>query len=112
MEKCRHCGTDTELFVNGSPLCLGCVTEPAPDSILQILQTEFKAASRVAAEASGKFDLITNAPAGLPRPDGATHVHPVGHELSEARGNLRRSLLRLNKFLVNGEIPEDLKRRA
>ncbi len=103
MEKCRHCGTDTELFVNGSPLCLGCVTEPAPDSILQILQTEFKSASRIAAEASGKFDLI---------PDGATHVHTVGLELSEARGNLRRSLLRLNKFLVNGEIPEDLKRRA
>ncbi len=110
MAKCSSCGKDTELFVSGSPLCLECVAGPTRDHILEILRDELKKASQIAAEASQKFDHTVTLPAGLPHPDGTQQVHRTGLELSHARGELRESLHRLNKFLVYGEVPDDLKR--
>jgi hypothetical protein len=109
MAVCSQCGGETELFVNGSPLCLDCVAGPTRDRVLQILRDDLKEASRAAAEASEKFNQTIQIPTGLPHPDGQQHIHCSGSELSVARGRLRDSLYKLNKFLVYGEIPEDLK---
>ena len=60
MAVCFQCGGDTELFVNGSPLCLDFVAGPTRDSILQALRDDLRAASKTAAEASQRLDQVIN----------------------------------------------------
>jgi hypothetical protein len=60
-------------------------------------------------EASDTFQLVMGQfPSGLPHPDGSQRIADSSHRLSSARKKLAAAQTRLNDFLKQGIIPEDL----
>jgi hypothetical protein len=60
--------------------------------------------------ASEAFNAImSDVPSALPHPDGTQRIHNVSRKLSAARKEMMKAHARLNDFLSQGIIPEDLK---
>jgi len=113
MAKCSRCGSDTELFVNGLPLCLACDCQSndqaESDHIHELLREEFNLAKADLDAASERFDALTReVPSGVPHPDGSLRIHAASKELSQAREVMMQKLARLNKFIAHGVAPSDL----
>src|SRR5579862_4027167 len=121
MAACAYCGAETELYVNGVPICPKCSDElggkpakkpPASgQSIRNVLADDIaKATARVNHASQTFFEVMGKVPSSFPHPDGSQHIHNVSHELSTARKDLMRAHTRLDEFLKTGIVPEDLKR--
>jgi hypothetical protein len=121
MAVCVYCGGETELYVNGVPICLKCSDErenrpsnkpPASgQSIRSVLLNDIaKATARVNQASQTFFEVMGKVPSGFPHPDGAQRIHNVSHELSTARKDLMKAHTRLDEFLKTGIVPDDLKR--
>jgi hypothetical protein len=62
--------------------------------------------------ASQRFDgVIGRVPSRLPYPDSVQRIHRASRELSEARERFMECTARVSKFVVHGEVPEDLRKR-
>ena len=118
MAQCAYCKAETELYENGTPVCLVCTAakavdprpSPAESQIrLKLLQEVRQATDRVNAAAESFSCLIKDIPSDLPHQDGALRITHASRELSTARAEMMAAHRRLNDFLSRGVIPDDLK---
>ena len=118
MAQCAYCKTDTELYENGTPICVVCAgakaINPKPSFVesqirLNLLHEVRQATDRVNAAAESFSMMIKDIPGDVPHPDGALRIAHASRELSTAREDMMRAHRRLNDFLSHGVIPEDLK---
>jgi hypothetical protein len=120
MAKCTYCESETELFVKGVPICPKCSGEREPkpktkarapqDIRATLFQNVIEATARNN-EAFGEFQAVMGQfPSGLPHPDGVQHINNASHRLAVARKEKMKAHVRLNDYLGDGIVPEDLKR--
>jgi DNA-directed RNA polymerase subunit RPC12/RpoP len=120
MAKCTYCGSETELFVKGVPVCRECSQEreakpktkaPAPQDIRTTLFQDVLEATARNNDAFEEFKVVTGQlPSGLPHPDGVQRIKNASRRLSFARKEKMQADNRLNDYLVSGVVPEDSKR--
>jgi hypothetical protein len=117
MAECAYCKTETELYENGTPICIACASakdgDPGPSfrsSPVQqkLLQEVRQATDRVNEAAEGFSQIVKDVPSNVPAPDSTFRITQASHELSTARAQMIRAHRRLNEFLSRGVIPEDL----
>src|SRR5579863_6039748 len=117
MAQCAYCKAETELFENGTPLCVLCAEakpiHPQPSSTelqvrLKLLQEIRQATDRVNAASESFSAIIKDIPSDVPHPDGTLRIAHASRELSAARAEMMLAHRRLNDFLSHGVIPEDL----
>jgi hypothetical protein len=117
MAECAYCKSETELFENGTPICVSCAAakegDPRPsfgssDIQQKLLQEVREATDRMNAAAEGFSLILKDVPSNVPSPDSTFRITQASHELSAARAKMLRAHRRLNDFLSRGVIPEDL----
>ena len=101
-----------QLYEGKVPVCLRCADEPQEKRQAKaVLLKELHDATERADDASDVFLAITGeVPSGVPHPDGTQRIHNASHELTAAREALMKAHDRLNDFIIEGNIPDDLKR--
>ena len=118
MAQCAYCKTETELYENGTPICVVCAgakaVNPRPSSseseiLPNLLREVRQATDRVNAAAESFSAIIKDIPSDVPHPDGTLRITNASRELSTAREEMMRAHRRLNDFLSRGVVPEDLK---
>ena len=118
MAECVYCRAQTELYENGTPICVACAgakaVNPRPTSAesqirLNLLQEVRQATDRVNAASESFSMIIKDIPSDVPHPDSALRITKASRELSTAREEMLRAHRRLNDFLSRGVIPDDLK---
>jgi len=118
MAKCIDCGSETELYSSGVPICPACSdareTKRKPPATEQqisstLLQDVLELTARVE-EATRQFNAVMQIPGGLPHPDGVQRIKNASSKLSIARNELMKAHSRLDKYLGGKIVPEDLKR--
>lgn len=118
MAKCAYCKTETELYENGTPICIDCAAakeggSPAGSGETQIqfklLQQIRYATDRVNAAADSFGRIMKDIPSNVPPPDSTSRITQASRELSTARAEMMRAHRRLNDFLSHGVVPDDLK---
>jgi hypothetical protein len=118
MAQCAYCKAETELYENGTPLCVGCagprVVNPrawSTESQIRsyLLQEVRLATDRVNAAADTLSVIISDIPGDMPHPDGTLRITQASLELSTARAEMMSAHRRLNDFLRHGVIPENPK---
>ena len=119
MAKCTDCGSETELYSSGVPICVTCSDAreakrkpPAPSNeIRAILHEDVIRTTKRNSEALREFDEVMGQfPSGIPHPDGVQRIKIVSNALSIARKEMATAHDRLNDYLNRGIVPEDLKR--
>jgi hypothetical protein len=117
MAECAYCKTETELFENGTPICLRCATakdgepEPYPGASpvqQKLLQEVRQATDRVNAAAESFSQILKEVPSDVPTPDSTYRIKQASRELSTARAEMMKAHRRLNDFLSRGVVPADL----
>jgi hypothetical protein len=80
--------------------------------ILQTLRRDVQTAKEKLTAASEEFDaIIRESPSGAPHPDGVQRIHNAAKALSIARQEHVEAFARLNAFVAQGLVPDDLKKR-
>jgi len=75
------------------------------------LYEDVQTATLRAKQALVEFNTVMrDVPSGIPHSDGTQRVRNVARELSMARMNVMKAHTRLNDFLTQGVIPEDIRR--
>ena len=118
MAECAYCKTETYLYDGGVPICLECAdareAKRKPPEIERqvrtiLIQDLTEATARAHASSEAFSAIMTDVPSALPHPDGTQRIHNSSRELSAARKEMMKAHARLNDFLSQGIIPEDLK---
>ena len=118
MAKCTDCGSETELYSSGVPICLKCTDAreakrkpPATEQQVRstLLQDVLELTAK-AEEATRQFNAVMQIPSGLPHPDGVQTIKDASNKLSIARNALMKAHSRLSEHVERGIVPEDLKR--
>jgi len=115
MAECAYCQRVTFLYYGGVPVCIKCADtleakRRPPENVRTILLQAVTEATERAYAASEAFSAImADVPSGLPHPDGTQRIHDASRALSEARKEVMKAHVRLQGFLSQGIIPEDLK---
>ena len=114
MAECAYCKIETQLYVSNVPVCLRCSNEPLEKRVAKAtLLRELHEATERADAASDVFLAITGEiPSGLLHPDGTQRIHNASRELNAAREALMKAHKRLSDFLIEGNVPEDLRQRS
>ena len=120
MAKCTDCGSETELYSSGVPICPKCSDAregkrkpPATEQQVRstLLQDVLELTAR-AEEATRQFNAVMQIPSGLPHPDGVQRIKNASSKLSIARNELMKAHRRLEEDLGGKIVSEDLKRSA
>ena len=118
MAKCTDCGSETELYSSGVPICLKCSDArearrkpPATEQQVRstLLQDVLELTARVE-EAAREFNAVMQIPSGLPHPDGVQRIKDASRKLSIARNELMNAHNRLDEHLGGKIAREGLKR--
>jgi hypothetical protein len=115
MAECAYCGAETELYINGGPVCLSCSNAPkrkppaAQQETRNKLLQEVLEATAQHNEARADFEA-SMVPGGIPHPDGTQRITNASRRLSIARKKMMTAHNRLDCFLETGSVPEDLER--
>ncbi len=118
MAECAYCRTETFLYYGGLPVCIECAetheatrkpSSPERRVRTTLFQEFVEATARVNAASEAFILVMGDVPSGLPHPDGTQRIHNASRELSAARKEVMKAHSRLNDFLGQGIIPEDLK---
>jgi hypothetical protein len=81
--------------------------------ILQTMRRDVDAAKEKLASATEDFAaIIRESPSGVPHPDGVHRIHNAAKALSIARQEHVEAFVRLNAFVAEGIIPDNLKKGA
>ena len=115
MAACSLCGSETELYSGGIPLCLKCLAAyeagsiPSDAEIHRRLQND-EAMARVESKVAYTryCEIVKDIPSGLPAPDGSERIHRTQRDLECARQRHEKAHERLMNFLVHGVVPDDL----
>jgi len=118
MPQCSCCNAETDLFDSGVPICIDCCerqeTRKPPvkaEQVRRVLYEDVQTATLRAKQALVEFNTVMrDVPSGIPHSDGTQRVRNVARELSMARMNVMKAHTRLNDFLTQGVIPEDIRR--
>jgi hypothetical protein len=82
------------------------------EQALAALNHDLRVAQQRRDEASALFsDIMKDVPSGIPHPDGTDRIHQASQKYSNAQKEAMDALMRLNKFLIHGTLPEDLERK-
>ena len=118
MAECAYCQAVTFLYYGGVPVCINCAEAheakrkpPSPDRHVRttLLQEFLEATARAHAASEAFSAIMADVPSALPHPDGTQRIHNASRELSAARKEVMKANARLNDFLGQGIIPEELK---
>jgi DNA-directed RNA polymerase subunit RPC12/RpoP len=118
MAKCTDCGSETELYSSGVPICPKCSdareAKRKPQATVQqvrsaLLQDVLELTARVE-EATRRFNDVMQIPSGMPHPDGVQRIKNASSKLSVARDELMKAHRRLDEHIDRGIVPEDLRR--
>ena len=118
MAKCTDCGSETQLYCSGIPICPKCADArepnrkpPATEQQVRstLLQDVLELTARVE-EATRQFNDVMQIPSGMPHPDGVQRIKNASSKLSIARNELMKAHSRLNEQLDRRIAPEDLRR--
>jgi hypothetical protein len=113
---CASCESETELVIDGLPLCEACSGKPegeiqqlkADRQIRAALNGEILAATARAHAASEELRAIMrDIPSGLPQPDGSLRIQNAAHALAAARNEVMEAHSRFDEFLARGVVPGD-----
>ena len=116
MTICAFCESETELAIDGVPLCEECAGKPENEigklktdpEIRAALQREILAsAARAHAASEALSAIMGDIPSGLPHPDGIQRIKNAAHELAAARNEVMLAHTRLDEFLARGVVPGD-----
>ena len=112
MARCAYCGTETQLYNCGTPICVPCAGLTAEKrAAREKLVRELHEATMRAEAATEAFTAVTSEiPSSIPHPDGVQRIHNVSREMAAAREGMMKAQTRLNDFVERGIVPEDLKR--
>ena len=119
MAKCTDCGSATDLYSSGVPICVQCSDAreakrkpPAlSQQIREVLHEDLIRATKRNSEALREFDKVMGQfPSGLQHTDGVQGIKNASNALSIARKEMATAHNRLNDYLNSGIVPEDLKR--
>lgn len=104
MAKCVYCGSETELYDGGVPICLKCSEQrgakhkpPNSDQIRAALVGQIARATAWVSSANHKFSEAMGQ-SGLPHPDGARLIKNTSNELAVAREEMLKAHTRLNDY--------------
>jgi hypothetical protein len=117
MARCAYCKAETELFENGTPICVTCAGSKSDARLVsgesqiqtELLEAVKHATDRVNAAADSFSFIMRDIPSNLPPPDSTSRITLASRELSTARAEMMKAHRRLNEFLSRGVVPEDLK---
>jgi hypothetical protein len=121
MAECAYGKTETFLSYGDVPVCIKCAEAheakrkpPTPDRHVRtaLLQEFVEATARVNAASEAFIAVMGDVPSGLPHPDGTQRILNASSELSAARKEVMKAHTRLNDFLGQGIVPEDLKQAS
>jgi hypothetical protein len=113
MPQCTRCQTETELYENGSPICLNCAqeeTQPKPKPPAGLRDTLFRDLMDATAGMNAQQQKYDAMMVEFPTMRAATVIKKACANVESARKELSRAHNRLNDFLSRGIIPEDLAR--
>jgi len=114
MARCAYCkAKETELYENGSPVCLSCaeLNHDRGGGVQAALVKALSEATLRMDSAFAEFTTIMNdIPTSLPHPDGVQRIHNAAAKLAAARHQVTNAHTRLNDYLERGIVPEDLER--
>lgn len=90
------------------------------DWILNTLRQELESAKEHHQEARERFWKVTGRPRqllprdteGVPHPDGSLIIRKAAAEETHARKVHLEALIRMNAYLINGSVPEDLAKKS
>ena len=117
---CAHSQAE-KLLDSSIPICLKCwetrATKRKPpvtaDQVLTTLIESVLEATALKSKASEAFEIVIGQfPDGLPSPNGSQRIKDASEQLSRARRGMMTAHNRLNDFLAQGIVPEDLRRSA
>ena len=117
---CTHSQAE-ELLDSSISICLKCwearAAELKPpvtaDQVRTALIEGILEAVALKNKASEAFEIVMGQfPSGLPSPNGSQRIKDASEQLSFARRGMMAAHNRLNDFLAQGIVPEDLKRSA
>jgi hypothetical protein len=81
-----------------------------PIEIRMLLEKELEARKRQLETAAEVFnETIRDIPSGLPQPDGTQRIRNAARNYSTAREQHQDAFTRLNHYVVDGVVPDDLK---
>jgi hypothetical protein len=117
MAQCSVCRTETQLFINGIPLCTNCAdaleakTKASPpselSSVRRRLEIDEKAARQRHLASLEQFRrILDEIPWGIPHPDGSERIRQASERVRFSREKYDRAHERLINFLTEGVIPE------
>jgi len=113
MASCSICGAQTELLVNGRPMCVACTGSAAPDAAQVKIRAKLEQAERTARV---QFDAAMAELRALANPDSPTlpadatgRARSAVAAIGPARACYENAHQRLLDFLVNGVVPDDLR---
>jgi len=76
-----------------------------------LLEKELEARKRELETAAEVFnETIRDVPSGLPHPDGTQRIRNAARNYAAAREQHLEAFTRLNNYVVDGAVPDDLKR--
>ena len=82
------------------------------EEVMKILQDDVTCAKQQLDDANRRFDdVIREVPSLLPHPDGVQRIKNVSRDLALSHNELNEAVERLNNFVLQGTIPQDLQRK-
>jgi len=113
MASCAFCKSqEAQSYEYGVPICPDCVdigkSNRNTDIHSALVHALGEARLRVEAASREFKSLVENIPSGLPHPDGAQCIQNASRELTAARKSMGRAYDRLDVYLSQGIVPEDL----
>lgn len=108
------CGTESHRSDAIPTACIrphGSIMSPVVNEIFAALKTEVDQAREEYTRAKRDFwHISAEVPTGFPHPDGMQRIANASRAQTAAMVAYTRALRRFNEFLLNGTVPEDLKK--
>jgi hypothetical protein len=121
MAQCAYCKSETFLYDCDVPVCIQCsegreaeAKSPKTEQEIRLVLVNriIEATSRLTAANETFSAVMSQTSSGLAHPDGTEHIHNASHELDAARKEMVNAHTRLNEFIEQGIVPEDLTRSS
>ena len=116
MPVCAYCKAEqTQLHVNGIPVCVKCEMKRKPpqntNQIHQTLVSQIAEATARASAANKEFnEVLDRFPGGPAHPGGVQQIKNASRKLTVTREEMMAAHRQLDEYNRSGIVPDDLKR--